>query len=192
MPQVARTSTGAAPRCALAYNTRRFPPRSQTPDQMEIRVFEAKMYEYSTPFRGDLDAAFTLAKTALVSQGFEILPGSSAELRAEGPGMRSTQQSALLGVSEFRFQIAASTLTVSAVLGGVSTMKAFVTFFPPGLVLSLVVLFAVLGHGISYLGLWLAAPWLAISPLMATLIERRTTRTIDRLARSMAAAALPD
>jgi len=159
---------------------------------MEIRVFEAKLYEYSTPFRGDPDAAFTLAKTALVSQGFEILSGSSAELRAEGPGMRSTQQSALLGVSEFRFQIAASTLTVSAVLGGVSTMKAFVTFFPPGLVLSLVVLFAVLGHGISYLGLWLAAPWLAISPLMATLIERRTTRTIDRLARSMAAAALPD
>ena len=106
--------------------------------------------------------------------------------------MRSTRQSALLGVSEFRIQIAASALTVSATLGGVSTMKAFVTFFPLGLVLSLVVLFAVLGHGISYLGLWLAAPWLAISPLMATLIERRTTRTIDRLARSMAAAALPD
>jgi hypothetical protein len=158
---------------------------------MEIRVFEAKVYECSNPFRGDPDTAFTLAKTALLALGFEILPGSSAELRAEGPGMRSTQQSALLGVSEFRFQIAASTLTVSATLGGVSTMKAFVTFFPPGLILSLVALFAVLGHGISYLGLWLAAPWLVISPLMASLIERRTKRAVDRLARSMAVAALP-
>ena len=159
---------------------------------MEIRVFEAKLYEYSTSFRGDPDAAFSLAKAALLALGFEILPGSSAELRAEGPGMRSTRQSALLGVSKFRFQIAASTLTASATLGGVATMKAFVTLFPPGLILSLVVLFAALGHGISYLGLWLAAPWLVISPLMAALIERRTTRAVDRLARSMAVAALPD
>jgi hypothetical protein len=106
--------------------------------------------------------------------------------------MRSTQQSALLGVSQFRFQIAASTLTASATLGGVASMKAFVTLFPPGRILSLVVLFAVLGQGISYLGLWLVAPWLVISPLMAALIERRTTRAVDRLARSMAVAALPD
>jgi hypothetical protein len=159
---------------------------------LEIRVFEAKLYEYSAPFRGDPGAAFTLAKTALLALGFEILPGSSAELRAEGPGMRSTQQSALLGVSEFRFQIAASTLTASATLGGVASMRAFVTLFPLGLILSLVVLFAVLGHGISYLGLWLAVPWLVISPLMAAIIERRTTRAVDRLARSMAVAALPD
>ncbi len=155
-------------------------------------MFEAKVYEYSTPFRGDPDAAFALAKTALLSQGFEILSGSSAELRARGPGMRSTRQPALLGVSEFRFQIAASKLTVSSTLGGVATMKAFVAFFPPGLLLSLVVLFAVFGHGISYLGLWLAAPWLAISPLMAVLIERRTTRAVDRLARRMAVAAFSD
>jgi hypothetical protein len=159
---------------------------------LEIRVFKAKLYEFSTPFRGDPGAAFTLAKKALLALGFEILSGSSAELRAEGPGMRSTRQSALLGVSEFRFQIAASTLTASATLGGVATMKAFVTLFPPGLILSLVVLFAALGHGISYLGLWLAVPWLVISPLMAALIERRTTRAVDRLARSMAVAALPD
>jgi len=159
---------------------------------MGNRVFEAKVYEYSTPFRGDPDAAFTLAKAALLAQGFEILPGSSAELRAEGPGMRSTRQSALLGVSEFRFQIAASTLTASATLGGVATMRAFVTLFPPGLILSLVVLFAVLGRGISYLGLCLIVPWLVVSPLMATLIERRTTRAVDRLTRSMAVAALPD
>jgi len=158
---------------------------------VEIPVFEAKVYEYSASFRGNTDAAFTLAKTALLSQGFEILPGSSAELRAEGPGMRSTHQGALLGVSEFRFQIAASRLTVSATLGGVATMKAFVTFFPTGLILSLVVLLAVLGHGISYLGLWLAAPWLAIAPLMAALIERRTTRAVDRLARGMAVADPP-
>jgi hypothetical protein len=106
--------------------------------------------------------------------------------------MRRTQQSALLGVSDFRFQISASTLTVSSTLGGVATMKAFVSLFPLGLILSLMVLFAVLGHGISYLSLWLAAPWLVISPLMAALIERRTIRAVDRLARSMAIAALPD
>jgi len=155
-------------------------------------VFKAKHYEYSTPFRGDPDAAFALAKTSLVSLGFEILPGSSAELRARGPGMRSTQQSALLGVSEFRFQVAASTLTASAVLGGVAQMKTFVTLFPTGLIVSLVILLAALGQGVSYLGLWLTAPWLALSPVMAALIERRTTRAVDRLTRSMATEAAPD
>jgi len=71
-------------------------------------------------------------------------------------------------------------------------MKAFVMLFPIGLILSLVVLLAVLGQGILYLGLWLTLPWLVISPLMAVLIERRTTRAVDRLARSIAVAALPD
>jgi hypothetical protein len=71
-------------------------------------------------------------------------------------------------------------------------MKAFVLLFPIGLILSLVVLFALLGQGTSYLGLWLTLPWLVISPLMAALIERRTTRSIDRLVRSMAVSALPD
>lgn len=155
-------------------------------------MFEAKVYEYSTPFRGNPDAAFAVAKTALLAQGFEILPGSSAELRAQGPGMQSTQQSALLGVSEFRFQVSASTLTATATLGGVARMKAFVLLFPPALILSLVVLFALLGRGISYLGLWLIAPWLVVSLLMAALVERRTMRAVDRLARGMAVAARPD
>jgi hypothetical protein len=175
----------AVVQCAVAAG-------SKTPYPMESCVFEAKVHECSTAFRGDPDAAFALAKAALLAQGFEILPGSSAELRAEGPGMRSTQQSALLGVSSFRFQITASALTVSATLGGVRSMKAFVTFFPPVLILSLVALFALLEDRISYLGLGLLAPWLVISPLMAVLIERRTRRAVDRLARSMAVEALPD
>jgi hypothetical protein len=159
---------------------------------MEIRVFEPKRYEYSTAFRGDSDLAFALAKDVLLAQGFEILPGSSAELRATGPGMRSTRQPALLGASELRFQISASLLTVSATLGGVFRMKAFVTLFPVGLILSLVAVLAAFGQGVSYLGLGLAVPWLIISPLVATLIERRTTRAVARLARSLAVAALPD
>ncbi len=154
-------------------------------------MFEPKRYEFTTAFRGDPERAFARAKEALLAQGFEILPGSSAELRATGPGMRSTRQPALLGASELRFQLSASTLTVSATLGGVARVKAFVTLFPVGLILSLVALLAALGQGVSYLGLGLAVPWLFASPLMAALIERRTTRAVDRLARSMALAALP-
>ncbi len=167
-------------------------PRQCAPRPSENRVFEAKVYECSTPFRGNPEAAFAAAKTALLAQGFEILAGSSAELRAKGPGMRSTRQSALRGVSEFRFQIAASTLTATATLGGVAAVKAFVVLFPPGLILALVVLFALLGRGISHLGLWSIAPWLVVSLLMAALVERRTKRAVDRLTRSMAVAARPD
>jgi hypothetical protein len=54
------------------------------------------------------------------------------------------------------------------------------------------VVFALLEEGFSYPGLWLLAPWLVVSPLMAALIERRTTRAVDRLVRSMAVEAQPD
>ncbi len=68
-------------------------------------------------------------------------------------------------------------------------MKAFVVLFPPGLILSLMAVGAAAGQGVTYLGFWLMIPWLVISPLMASLIERRTTRAVARLTRSMAAAA---
>jgi len=155
-------------------------------------VFEAKVYECSTPFRGDPELALGLAKEALREHGFAILPGSSAELRAEGPGVRSFHRSALLGVSEIRIQIAASTLTVSATLGGVAAANRLATFLPPAVALLLVISRALLGRGVAYPGLWFAALWLVASPRIEALVERRTTQAVDHLAREIAVAALPD
>ena len=69
--------------------------------------------------------------------------------------------------------------TAKATLGGVATMRAFVLLFPPGLVLSLFVIFKLAGMNVSWLMLLAAAPWVVIGPLMAGSIERRTTRAVE-------------
>ena len=148
-------------------------------------MFEPKVHRVTEPFQGNAEAALDLARTALVSQGFEILEDSGAELRAQGPGMHSNRQSPLLGVTEFSFRVGSSTLAISATLGGVARMRTFVMLFPPllGVAVSLPSILAGTGNP-WHLPLWVV-PWLVISPLLASAIERSTVRAVDGLARGM-------
>ena len=151
-------------------------------------MFDPKVHEYSAPLRGDAVAALDVARTALLSPGFEILTESEAELCARGPGMHSNREPALLGASELRIRVTSSMIPARATLGGVATMRAFLFLFPPGLALSLALIFALSGMGMWWVSLFAVAPWLLLSPWMASLIERRTTRAVDRLVSGMAGA----
>jgi len=149
-------------------------------------MFTVKEYQYSTPFRGKAEEAFKVARTSLLSLGFEITESSKHELHATGPGMHSNQQPALVGVSRLKLHIDSSSITATAQLGGVSTMKNFVYIFPPALVLVLLVTFSLLGMEISWLYILLLLPWFVIAPWMARMMERKTTDAVDRLVRGMA------
>ena len=149
----------------------------------------ARVFECSAPFRGRAEAAFDLARTTLVSQGFQIESESHDEMKAVGPGMHSNHQPPIVGASRLQVRAAGSTITARATLGGVATMRAFVLLFPPGLVLSLFVIFKLAGMDVSWLMLLAAAPWVLIGPLMAGSIERRTTRAVEALVRGMVHAA---
>lgn len=151
-------------------------------------MLATRTHHCDTPFEGDPRDAFDVARTALLSQGFEILEDSASELCARGPGMHSTQQPALLGASELRFRVASSMLSATATLGGVASMKRFVILFPPALVLSLTATLAVTQAGGSWWALLAAAPWLLLAPWISSLLEHRTTRAVDRLVRGMAGA----
>jgi len=85
--------------------------------------------------------------------------------------------------------VAGSTLTVTATLGGVATMKTFVYLFPPGLVVGLFAIFRLTGMSVPWLLLLAAAPWVFIAPFMAGRMERGTIRAVERLTRGMAQAA---
>ena len=151
-------------------------------------MFKPGQYQYSTKFRGNAEAALNVARTTLLSLGFEISDSTTTELTATGPGMHSNQQPALLGVSKLKLHIGSTSITANAVLGGANTMKNFVYFFPPGLVLILLISFALLGMEISWLfALWVL-PWFVIGPWMARMIERSTTNAVDALVRGMAQA----
>ena len=151
-------------------------------------MFDPAPYHYSVPFSGNPADAFNVARTALLSLGFEILVDSGEELHAEGPGMHSNQQPELLGASLVKLNVAGSNINVTAELGGVATMKTFVYLFPPGLVLSLFILNSMLGEGVSGLIYLVVLPWLLIAPLIGRKLENNTTRALGRLVRGMAQA----
>ena len=151
-------------------------------------MFEPRQHEYSVPFEGDAADALDVARTALLALGFEIVLDSDRELHAEGPGMHSNQQPALLGASSIRFSVSKSSVGVKARLGGVATMKTFVYLFPPGLVASLLVMAKFLEPSFSLLHLFWVLLWAGVAPVIGRALERSTHRAIDRLVRSMAQA----
>jgi hypothetical protein len=105
-----------------------------------------------------------------------------------GSGMQSNRQPALVGISLLKLKISSSAITASAVLGGVAKMKNFVYLFPPGLALFLLVVHNLMGIESSWLyALWVL-PWLVIAPLIGFSLERKTTKALDGLVRSMAQA----
>ena len=152
-------------------------------------MFEPGIHEYQVPFQGDVPAAFNVARTTLLSQGFEIVSESDSEMCARGPGMHSNQQSPIVGVSDFRLLVRGGMVGATATLGGVARMSAFVYLFPPGLALGLVLLFALLGVDFSWTTVLWAAPWLVLSPWMASSMKRKTVASIERLVRGMVQAA---
>ena len=96
-------------------------------------MFKPDIHERSVPFRGNAEAAFDLARTTVLSQGFTIATDTHDELTAVGPGMQSNRQSPLVGASRLRLRVVSSTIVCTATLGGVATMKKFVYLFPPAL-----------------------------------------------------------
>ncbi len=149
-------------------------------------MFEPDVHEYATSFSGDAEAALDLARTALVSQGFEIVSNDTSEMRLRGPGMQSNRQSPLLGATDIWLRVTGSEIAARATLGGVAKMKAFVTWFPPGLVLSLTLMPLLFGEPVPLWGFAMLVPWLFISPILAAAIRRSTERAIDAMVRGMA------
>ncbi len=146
------------------------------------------VHNYSVHFRGNAAKAMDVARNALLSLGFEVLVDRPDELLAEGPGMHSNQQPALLGASSVHLRLTPSEIAVEAVLGGAATMKRFVILFPPGLVVSLLLFNHFFLAPFPLIHLAWVLPWFAFAPLLGRAMERGTIRAVERLVRGMAKA----
>lgn len=151
-------------------------------------MFDPDEHEYSVPFEGNPDKALDIARTALLSLGFEILLDTDRELHAKGPGMHSNQQPALVGASLIRLSVSDFSIGVKAALGGVATMKTFIYLFPPLLVASLLVMMAFMEPAFSPMHILWVLLWAGVAPMIGKALEGKTTEAIDRLVRSMAQA----
>ena len=154
-------------------------------------MFKATVHEIFADFDGDPHTAFDLARTSLVFQGFEVLSESDTELRARGPGMHSNQQPPILGVSDLCLRIIGSKISARATLGGVLTMKLFLLFFPPGLVLSLCIMGMIDGKIEWWVPFAFLVPWFMIAPAMGSALERTTVKAVDAMVRGMSQVGKP-
>lgn len=150
-------------------------------------------YAKTVPFTGRAIKALEVARTTFLPLGFQIAASSDYELRATGPGLNSTRENPLRGISETTIIVRSSTIEMKATLGGLRKMKMFLTFFPLGMALLFLIVFGTLAlslpvfrHAWIFLIPLLAlSPWIFISPIMIRMIEKRTAQALDTLLNNM-------
>jgi hypothetical protein len=152
------------------------------------------------PFSGDTSRAFDLAIASLTSIGFRVTNRESRAVAFRGPGMNSTRQSPLLGATEVVIREGDHGLTADAELGGVRRMSGFIRVFP--IALNAFLLLTALGvaagvhpPAVSIVAMAAggatavnAVLWLALSPIIARRLERRSCDAISNLLENLAAA----
>ena len=164
-------------------------------------------YSKTVPFAGHTAKALDAARTTFMNQGFQIIASSDDELRVTGPGLNSTKENPLKGVSEASIIIRASAIEMKAILGGTEKLSKFLRIFPLGLalffLLAIGITFGVIALAkgltlpelrqwwwiglIAFLAPALAlSPWIFLSPIMIRWIENRTVQAIDTLLNNMA------
>ena len=149
-------------------------------------MFKPTRYRTTLPFHGDGEAAMNLAKTTLISLGFQVTVHSRQELHAVGPGQHSNHQPPLVGITDLKLRVSRSEISADALLGGAATMRLFVALFPPGLVLALLLFFALLGMPIPWLYLPGVLAWLPLGLYLGGKFDDSAKRALDNLLNGMA------
>lgn len=145
-------------------------------------------YQREERLNADPSQALETARATLLSHGFQITTDPRGILEAKGPGMNSSKQSALLGVSQLQISASESTVRVVADLGGLRPMRLLLYGLPIGLAVLFLVLFG-FSFGFSWGYALPLLPWVVLSPLMARWLEKRTRRALDVLVHNMVAGA---
>lgn len=155
-------------------------------------------YACTQPFHGNASSAIELACVVLASIGFRIDDRTPTRIEAVGPGLSNSRQNALLGASLLRIHCAGGSIHLEAELAGLRRLARFVTWFPIVMTVSLAAILAVTFQATLGPGAWpmpLAAIvggngmlWLVLSPLAIRTMRRRTLRSIDDLAATLARA----
>jgi hypothetical protein len=150
-------------------------------------------YAKTVPFTGRASKALYVAQSTFISQGFQIVANTDSELRVTGPGMSSTRENPLRGVSEATIIVRPEAIEIKAILGGVERIKTFLRFFPLGMALFFLLVFGVLALTVPVLRIWwiflipllALSPWLFLAPMIARSTEKRTTQAVDTLLNNM-------
>ena len=152
---------------------------------------DAMEYKTSVPYKGPSRIAMETARTHFIANGFRLDQPSETELIAKGQGLYSTKQNPIAGVSRVRIVVSSGSVDIHADLGGVRFLQKFLYLFPLALAGLLALVFALIPSFPKHSPLVVflpILPWVALSPLMAGWVKKRTIRALDTLAHNMTSA----
>ncbi len=142
-------------------------------------------YDKKIEFNGDSTSAMLAAKNIFMNSGFKIEIINDNELLITGPGMSSTKQNPLCGVTKGWLKITESSVEFFGELGGIEFMKKFIYYFPPMLCVGIMLINILIANFSDnfplpniFTPLLTLVPWIFISPLVVKKIQKRTIDAI--------------
>jgi hypothetical protein len=146
-------------------------------------------YEKSIPFDGDAKKALEVSLNLFVQQGFKVLENSDSGHELTGPGMISSRQNPLTGISGVRVNAGDGELSIRAEFSAIRKMTLLLVVFLCSLALFFFLFFGVMFRGESDYNVFLPLapflPWPFLIPVLLTVFKRRTARALDTLLHNM-------
>ncbi len=149
-------------------------------------------YEKTEPFSGNMEKAFEVAKNVLIQHNFQIVRDSDSEVEFTGPGMLSSRQNPLVGISRVCIRGTSGNISIEAEFGGIRRLTKYLVFFIVGMAIFFLVLFGILLskqdqplYKTILITLAPFIPWPILIPLIHIWMKSRTSKALDRLLTNM-------
>ncbi len=151
-------------------------------------------YEKTMPFSGNMEKALEVAKNVFIQHNFQIVRDSDSEVELTGPGMLSSRQNPLVGISRVCIRGTSGNISIEAEFGGIRKLTKYLVLFIVGMAIFFLVFFGIIlpkqgqpADKIILISLAPFIPWPVIIPLMAMWMKSRTAKSLDILTNNMIA-----
>ena len=151
-------------------------------------------YEKTEPFSGNVGKVLEVAKNVFIQHNFQIVRDSDTEVEFTGPGMLSSRQNPIVGISRICIRGTSGNLSIEAEFEGIRKLTKYLVFFIVGMAIFFVVFFGIIfpkqgqpADKIILISLAPFTPWPVIIPLMYKWMKSRTSKALDRLLTNMVA-----
>ena len=149
-------------------------------------------YEKTEPFSGNMEKVLEVAKNVFIQHNFQIVRDSNSEVEFTGPGMLSSRQNPIVGISRICIRGNRGNLSIEAEFDGIRKLTKYLALFIVVMAIFFVVFFGILfakeGQPLNktiLISLAPFIPWPVIIPLMYIWMKSRTSKALDRLLTNM-------
>lgn len=149
-------------------------------------------YEKTEPFSGNMEKVLEVAKNVFIQHNFQIVHHSDTEVEFTGPGMLSSRQNPIVGISRICIRGASGNISIEAEFGGIRNLTKYLAFFITGMAIFFLVLFGILlpkqGQPLNktiLISLAPFIPWPVLIPLIHIWMKSRISKALDRLLTNM-------